>query len=343
MLHAVTPCFASPALSTPRREVWLKMDCCQPAGSFKIRGIGRLCGELAEAGTEGIVCASGGNAGYAAAWSARALGLRCRIVLPHSSPGHLEARLEALGAQVERHGSHWQQAHAYAVGQAHASGEGYVHPFDHPTIWAGHATVIEEALEAFRTAHPERSFPSDILVAVGGGGLLGGVLHGIRHAWAEAHARVQNGHGAQSTAGAMATAQASPEGQAFSKGLQKPRIWAVETTGAASMHAALQAGRPVALERIDSTAHSLGALEVAHGVFEQALEYGVQSLLVCDAHAEGAAQHFALQHRHGIERASGTVLAALDMPPLADSSHPLCIVCGGLDAVWPQPVGTPAG
>jgi L-serine/L-threonine ammonia-lyase len=297
------------------------MDCCQPAASFKIRGIGKLCVHLAQSGIEGIVCASGGNAGYAAAWSAKALGLRCRIVLPHSSPGHLEGRLQALNAEVLRHGAHWQEAHEWASASAAASGEGYVHPFDHPLIHEGHASVIEEALDSMNAANarvaklppsaqtevPSRfALPSDVLVAVGGGGLLAGVLIGLKRAMSFAP-----------------------------NGTPAPRVWAVETHGAASMHAALKARVPVTLEGLQSRAHSLGALRVSSATLDLALEYGVQSLLVSDDEAIQAAHAFARAHRHGIEMASGTVLAALNAPALADRPTPLCIVCGGLDALWP--------
>ena len=70
-LHLNTPLLrAAPGLF-PQAEVWLKMDALQPSGSFKLRGVGRLVQQAAQNGAREIVCASGGNAGFAAAYAAR--------------------------------------------------------------------------------------------------------------------------------------------------------------------------------------------------------------------------------------------------------------------------------
>jgi len=80
-LHVVTPFFEDvhTSLSSGRR-VFLKMECFQPAGSFKIRGIGLLCERSVAAGKRRLVCSSGGNAGFAVAYAARRLSASATIV-----------------------------------------------------------------------------------------------------------------------------------------------------------------------------------------------------------------------------------------------------------------------
>ncbi|MBY0235001.1 MAG: pyridoxal-phosphate dependent enzyme, partial [Burkholderiaceae bacterium] len=129
-LHLNTPLLrAAPGLFPPP-EVWLKMDALQPSGSFKLRGIGRLVQQAAADGAREIVCASGGNAGFAAAHAAGALGLACTIVLPETSSAAVAEKIAARGASVLRHGAVFDGANAFAQALAAERGATYVHPFD---------------------------------------------------------------------------------------------------------------------------------------------------------------------------------------------------------------------
>jgi L-serine/L-threonine ammonia-lyase len=172
-LHVNTPLLrAAPGLFE-HPEVWLKMDALQPSGSFKLRGVGRLVQQSAADGARAIVCASGGNAGFAATYAAVALGLPVTIVLPLSSSATVAERLAARGAEVLRHGAVWDEAHEFAVRLAAERGAAYVHPFDHPLLWAGHSTLIDEVFEA------GVEFDA-VVTAVGGGGLFCGIVEGLR-------------------------------------------------------------------------------------------------------------------------------------------------------------------
>jgi L-serine/L-threonine ammonia-lyase len=171
-LHVNTPLLrAAPGLFE-HPEVWLKMDALQPSGSFKLRGVGRLVQQSAADGARAIVCASGGNAGFAATYAAVALGLPVTIVLPLSSSATVAERLAARGAEVLRHGAVWDEAHEFAVRLAAERGAAYVHPFDHPLLWAGHSTLIDEVFEA--------GVEFDAVVTAGGGGLFCGIVEGLR-------------------------------------------------------------------------------------------------------------------------------------------------------------------
>lgn len=157
----------------------MKMDCLQPVASFKIRGMGRMCQRAVEEGASRIVCSSGGNAGYAIAYACRELGVPATVVVPRTTSAFMRAKIKAVEAEVLEHGDAWDDAHAHALGMACEPQVVYVHPFDHPTIWAGHATLIEEAAD-------QGPRPGVVVVSVGGGGLLCGVLEGMqRVGWQE--------------------------------------------------------------------------------------------------------------------------------------------------------------
>jgi L-serine/L-threonine ammonia-lyase len=150
----------------------MKMDCFQPVASFKIRGIGQLCRVTVERGAKRIVCSSGGNAGYAMAYACRALGVAAAVVVPTTTSEFMRAKIRAVGAEVLEHGASWDDAHAHASMLAADSDVAYVHPFDHPAIWEGHASVVEE----MASQGPK---PGVMIVSVGGGGLLCGILEGM--------------------------------------------------------------------------------------------------------------------------------------------------------------------
>lgn len=168
-----TPLWESAAISAAAGvPVLLKMEAFQPAGSFKSRGMGAACRAALDAGARGVACASGGNAGFAVACAARRLGLQATIVVPSTTPEHPRRLIQAEGAELLVHGESWDDAHEFAVGWAAREGAVYVHPFDDPRVWAGHATMVAEIIEAGVR-------PAAIVVSVGGGGLLCGVLEGL--------------------------------------------------------------------------------------------------------------------------------------------------------------------
>jgi L-serine/L-threonine ammonia-lyase len=173
-LHIDTPLLrAPPELFGADRTVWLKMDALQASGSFKMRGVGRLVQQRVAEGARAVVCASGGNAGMAATLAARACDLPVTIVVPQSTAAAVRDAIAARGAAVVVHGAVWDESHDHAVALAKAQGAVYVHPFDDPLLWAGHATLIDEVVRT--------GVAFDCVVAsVGGGGLLSGIVEGLR-------------------------------------------------------------------------------------------------------------------------------------------------------------------
>lgn len=173
-LHIVTPTIKStPVSKAAGFDVYLKLENLQIPGSFKIRGIGNLVSKAVERGSKKIVCASGGNAGLAAAYAARQLNIPAIIVLPQSTPDFVADKLRDEGATVKRAGRVWDESNVEALEIAKDPEIQYIHPFDHPDIWAGHASMMKEAAEQLPCQ------PDVVIVSVGGGGLLNGLLEGM--------------------------------------------------------------------------------------------------------------------------------------------------------------------
>ncbi|XP_068767300.1 serine dehydratase-like isoform X3 [Struthio camelus] len=208
--HVVSPVLESLALAKAAgTKVYMKLENVQPTGSFKIRGIGYLCQEAAKKGCRHFVCSSGGNAGLAAAYAARKLGLPATVVVPSTTGPAVVQKLRELGAEVEVSGQVWDEANQRALELAETEGWVNIHPFDHPLIWQGHASLVRELKDSLETK------PDAVVLSVGGGGLLAGVVAGLREVgW-----------------------------------LDVP-IVAAETWGAHSLHAALEAGQLVSLPDI---------------------------------------------------------------------------------------------
>jgi L-serine/L-threonine ammonia-lyase len=186
-LHIVTPLIYSEILSQKTgHNIYCKLDALQPSGSFKIRGVGRVCKHSVEKyGTSAhLVCSSGGNAGLAAATAAKALGVRCTVYVPESAEEAVKATLRALGAVVIVAGQAWDNCDLAARQAVEAEEEAvYVHPFVGEDLVDGHASIIDEIYEQLGQADKleasSSSTPDMIVVATGGGGFLNGILRGI--------------------------------------------------------------------------------------------------------------------------------------------------------------------
>lgn len=172
-LHIKSPVLFSKKLENLyNKQIYFKLDAVQPTGSFKIRGIGKLCQSHKEKGAKKLVSSSGGNAGVAAAYAGCKLGMPVTVIVPESSHQIFIEKIKSYGAKVKVFGESWDEANKLALEIAKDKETDYVPPFDHPLIWQGNATVITELAK-------EIPKPDAVLVAVGGGGLACGVLEGL--------------------------------------------------------------------------------------------------------------------------------------------------------------------
>src|SRR5574341_156240 len=176
-LHIETPLFESRALSIQAgRSVWLKLEAVQPPGSFKIRGIGFACQEYARRGATRFVASSGGNAGIAVAYAGRHLAIPVVVVVPETTTERAKKLIQKEGAEIIVHGASWQEANDFAISLVKKT-DAFLHPFDDPLLWQGHATIIDEIARS-------DTKPDAIVLSVGGGGLLCGVIEGsYRNNW----------------------------------------------------------------------------------------------------------------------------------------------------------------
>jgi L-serine/L-threonine ammonia-lyase len=157
-------------------SVWLKLDALQPPGSFKIRGIGHACETYLARGAQRFVSSSGGNAGLAVAFAGRLLRVPVTVVVPETTTERAKEFLCLENAEVIVHGTSWQEANTFAQSLVGAT-DAFLHPFDDPLLWQGHATLVDEVSRSGLR-------PDAIVLSVGGGGLLSGVMEGVhRNGW----------------------------------------------------------------------------------------------------------------------------------------------------------------
>ncbi|WP_280294340.1 threonine ammonia-lyase [Nocardia abscessus] len=171
-----TPLVASRVLSERAgADVWLKCENLQRTGSFKPRGAyNRIANLPREARERGVVAASAGNHAQGVAWSASSLGIASTVFMPVGASLPKLMATKAYGAQVRQVGETIDESLDAALDFADRTGATLIHPFDHPDIVAGQATVGVEIGEQLPQV-------GTVLVPTGGGGLLAGVAVALRH------------------------------------------------------------------------------------------------------------------------------------------------------------------
>jgi len=166
-----TPLEPAPLLSERLgNTLLLKREDMQQVFSFKLRGAYNKMAHLsAEQLGRGVIAASAGNHAQGVALAAQRLGCRAVIVMPVTTPQVKVDAVRARGAEVLLHGDSYSDAYARAAELQAAQGLTFVHPFDDPDVIAGQGTIAMEILR-------QRQAPIDaIFVAIGGGGLIGGI------------------------------------------------------------------------------------------------------------------------------------------------------------------------
>jgi threonine dehydratase len=158
-------------------RITLKLELLQHTGSFKPRGaFNRML--TAEIDASGVLAASGGNFGMAVAYAAQRLGHSAEIFVPSTSPEIKIERIRSYGATVHVVEGFYAEAYAACEERAFDTGAAFLHPYDQPAVVAGQGTLAAELSD-------QRPALQTVLVAVGGGGLIGGIA-----AWYAGDARV---------------------------------------------------------------------------------------------------------------------------------------------------------
>jgi threonine dehydratase len=148
---------------------WLKLECLQPPGSFKVRGAAsRMLVLPPEQRARGVIACSGGNHGAAVAYVARLLGVPATVCVPESvDPVKLRA-IRAGGAEAVVEGATYDDAERVSRRLERERGLSYVHPFDDPDVIAGQGTIGLELAEQVPGL-------AAVVAGVSGGGLAGGI------------------------------------------------------------------------------------------------------------------------------------------------------------------------
>lgn len=262
----------------------LKLELMQHTGSFKARGAfaSLTQGDIPSAG---VAAASGGNHGAAVAYAAGKLGHRARIFVPSiSSPAKI-ARIRSYGAELVVAGERYVDALALCEATVAETGARQIHAYDQPGTLVGQGTIgleLEQQLPDIDT----------LLVAVGGGGLIGGIA-----AW---------------YAGRI-------------------RIIGVEPDGAPSLHMALAAGKPVPAPQGSIAADSLAPSQVGALMFPIAQRHVERVVLVGDDAIIETQHRLWDRLRVVAEPGGATALAALVAGAYrpAAGERVAVIVCGG--------------
>jgi threonine dehydratase len=175
--HVVrTPLERSHLLSEQRgADVWLKYECFQATGSFKLRGALNALSMLDGSGGREVVTASAGNHGLGVARAAALLEFSATVVVPQTASAAKVEALRRSGAHLVQTGADYDAAEAAGIRLARERGLPFISPYNDPAVVAGGGTVVLEVLE-------DQPGIRTIVVPAGGGGLIGGVgvaAHGV--------------------------------------------------------------------------------------------------------------------------------------------------------------------
>lgn len=155
-------------------NIYIKPENFQKTGSFKIRGAyNKIANLTSEECEKGIISASAGNHAQGVAFSAQRRGIKSTIVMPNVTPLLKIDATKAYGSEVLIHGDVYDEAYAKAVELSNECGYTFVHPFDDYDVLCGQGTIGLEILDELENV-------DEILVPIGGGGLISGIALAVK-------------------------------------------------------------------------------------------------------------------------------------------------------------------
>jgi len=155
-------------------KLYLKLECLQPTGSFKVRGAGNsILAALERGPVKGVYTTSAGNMAQALAWHAQRMGIPCTTIVPDSAPQAKLAGIRRFGAKIIQ--LPWDEVWEITLNGVYQplSESLYVPPFNHSDMIAGNGTIGAEIFEDL----PE---VESVFVPIGGGGLITGIAAALR-------------------------------------------------------------------------------------------------------------------------------------------------------------------
>ncbi|KAI5952008.1 CHA1 [Candida jiufengensis] len=173
----------------PPCRIFFKNEMEHSSGSFKLRGIGNLVKvSIENARSKGIplerihvFASSGGNAGLAAAYSAKFYKVPCTVVIPTIAKPIIQSKLKDYGAKVILFGNSINEADQYLRNIISSADQDiypiYCHPFDNPEIWEGHSSLVDEITQ--QIGENDINKIKGFVCSFGGGGLYNGLYQGM--------------------------------------------------------------------------------------------------------------------------------------------------------------------
>lgn len=246
------------------QPVTLKLELLQHSGSFKARGAfsNLLTNDVPQAG---VTAASGGNHGAAIAYAAQVLGIPAHIFVPEASPQAKIDKIRSYGADITAEGKRYADALELCQQYTANSGAMPVHAYDSVATLRGQGTLAKEL-------HEQAPDLETVIVAVGGGGLIGGMA-----AWYD----------------------------------RAVKVIAVEPHSCATLHRSLQQGERVVIEPSGLAMDALGASSVGELMFPIAQRSIDRAVLVSDDNIRAAQRWLWDNLRLIAEPGGATALAAL--------------------------------
>lgn len=267
-------------------NVYIKPENFQITGSFKIRGAYNKIANLTEEECrKGIICSSAGNHAQGVAFSAQRRNIKSTIVMPNVTPLLKIEATKGYGSDVVIHGDVYDESYSKAVELAEEHGYTFVHPFDDYDVLCGQGTIGLEILE-------ELEHVDEVLVPIGGGGLISGI--------------------------ALAIKAVKPE----------VKVIGVVPVGAMSMKISVDEGRITRLASVKTSAEGVAVRQPGELTFEIARKYVDEIITVSEKDIMEAVLITLEKHKMIAETAGVVPLAGL-RKRAASGKNIVCLISGG--------------
>lgn len=281
----LTPVFQAPAIGT---NIYIKAENLQLTGAFKLRGAYYKISTLTdEEKARGVIACSAGNHAQGIAYSAARNGVRSIICMPAGAPLSKIEATKNYGAEVVLVDGVYDDAYKKAVELTEQNGYTFAHPFNDEHVIAGQGTIALEILEQL----PE---VEQVIVTIGGGGLISGVAYAIKHLKPEC------------------------------------RVIGVQAAGAPSMYKSIRQGRIIELPSVSTIADGIAVKTPGDLTFDLCTKY-VDEIVTVSEDEIASAILTLMETQKSVAEGAGATSVAAAMFGKVDTTHKktVCLVSGG--------------
>jgi threonine dehydratase len=277
--------FQAPAIGS---NIYIKAENLQLTGAFKLRGAYYKISTLTdEEKARGVIACSAGNHAQGIAYSAARNGVRSIICMPAGAPLSKIEATKNYGAEVVLVDGVYDDAYKKAVELTEQNGYTFAHPFNDERVIAGQGTIALEILEQL----PE---VEQVIVPIGGGGLISGVAYAIKHLKPEC------------------------------------RVIGVQAAGAPSMYKSIRQGRIIELPSVSTIADGIAVKTPGDLTFDLCTKY-VDEIVTVSEDEIASAILTLMETQKSVAEGAGATSVAAAMFGKVDTTHKktVCLVSGG--------------